>query len=162
MRRYLLEIFLIICLATTYCYAEDSVAVLKSTGKLCGYQSTSSTVSKELIEEVSGKKLKDMTQEELDATYATIRQNRLDTLKQNAIVDGYDEADIETMYVTPEEWAKIWYVQEIVPMEERKARELADKEAKIKAKKNELEAAGFTKEQVKLIGELDDLKKKAK
>ena len=35
-------------------------------------------------------------------------------------------------------------------------------ETKIATKKTELEAAGFTKEQIRLIGELDDLTKKAK
>lgn len=117
--KYIITLFLIFGLVSV-CYAER-VCVQKSTGKLIEYQSGN---------------VNDLM---ADGTLPPeeIKENRLNSLKQNAINAGYPADDIEVKEITPQEWEKIKYEQMTKPAQElarqrELERQIAESEIKIK------------------------------
>lgn len=136
--RIILIICLIVCIVPV-CYGER-VSTQISTGKLIELQSDNPNYSPEFIESISGKPLKNMTPEEYATAVTTIKANRLNAMKQNAINLGYNENDIEVLEVTSEEFNQIKYVKVDKPNEDiRKVKDQAEKQKK-NALKNKLKS----------------------
>lgn len=132
MKKIWLFIFFFLCLN---CYGQDygRVAFHKPTGAFLGFNSDSGKYSEELIRKVSGIKDRELTQEEINAAIATIKQNRLTALKNN-YSKKYPIDEIEVRYITKEEWLAIKdiWISALV----RKAKK--EKEIKEKALKEKL------------------------
>lgn len=125
---------LFVLFTASFCYA-DRVCLEKATGKLIEYQSGDVNDLMANGEEPS----------------AVIKQNRLDSLGNNAINVGYTADEIEVKEVTRAEWQEIEETQIKAP-----AREKAEQEA---AKKKQKEAAlktkfGWTDEDLSALKEI--------
>lgn len=132
---------LLIFLTASACYA-DRVCLEKATGKLIEYQSGN------INDPIA---LDGIPQEQQSAHVERIKNNRRQSMINNALSRGYKSEDIEFREITAAEWQAIDETQIKAP-----AREKAEQEAAIKLQKEALLKAkfGWTDEDLKALKEI--------